>query len=269
MIINDSKKICFIHIPKCAGTSIRNMMQEFDDLNGLHSGKVEVHDELGLLDYVHIPLPILSEHFPDLYSKVKSYHSFAVIRDPYKRFASSITQRLKMYHKQKIQDLSNEKIQSEINSCIKFLNNNQDQSLLPAEYIHFQRQSSYVFNGDKIVKKLYLMENIKQCEVDISAIFDLEHSNDEFKKQLHSNKTVVYRSSVVRACYLTIKPFIVTLIKPILPDYVIAKLRNLVYVPRDNRMNKIFESNKVKEFIASYYKEDIELYNSLKRNSII
>jgi len=277
MIINDSKKICFVHIPKCAGTSIRSLIQEFDDLNGEHTDRVEVHSELGLLDYVHIPLPVLSEHFPELYSKVKSYHSFAIIRDPYQRFASSVAQRLKMYGKKDLKDASNEDVIKEINSCIHFLSDNIEEKILPAEYIHFQLQSSYIFfNEKKIVNKLYLMEDIDNCLFDISKLLGLDDNKKQSNK-IRPNKSLVYRSrlffKINQLGAPLIRAFISdsfliklrTLVKLCVPRTILLKLRGLILVSRNTHMNELFTTDNVKDFIQRYYKEDIDLYNSLKK----
>jgi len=277
MIINDSKKVCFVHIPKCAGTSIRDLIQEFDDLNGAHTERVEMHPELGLLDYVHIPLPILSEYFPELYSKVKSYHSFALIRDPYQRFASSVAQRLRMYCKKDLKDASNVEIIKEIDDCIEFLKKNDNKVLLPAEYIHFQRQSSYIFNDEQIVHHLYLLSDVNKCLSDLTNLFELDVDNN-VNKGIHSNKSLVYRSKF----FLKVNQLLSPLIRLMIPSSFVSRLRRLVKfcVPRDillkvqslifvssnKRMNELFATDNVRGFIEDYYKQDIELYNSLKEN---
>lgn len=43
MIISDKYRFVFIHIPKCAGMTIQNQLQSFDDTNGAHMGKVANH----------------------------------------------------------------------------------------------------------------------------------------------------------------------------------------------------------------------------------
>jgi len=275
MIINDSKKVCFVHIPKCAGTSIRSLIQEFDDLNGAHTGRVEVHDELGLLDYVHIPLPVLSEHFPELYSKVKSYYSFAIIRDPYQRFASSIAQRLKKYGKKGLKDISNDELIKEIDNCINFLNDHAEEKvLLPAEYIHFQRQSSYIYNEEKIVNDLFLIDDIDKCLSTLKDLFEIEVEKSS-NKGIHENKSLVYRSKLffrVNQCISAVIPKsilikLVKLIKFCIPRAIILKLKKVILVPKSSDINEIFNTENVKTFIERYYKKDIELYNSLKRDA--
>lgn len=266
MIINDSHKFCFVHIPKCGGTSIRDILEDFDDLGGMHSSRVEEHESLGLLDYVHIPIQTLEQYFPSLYAKVENYYSIAILRDPYKRFASSVTQRLKMYHKKHIKDCSVEEIKKEIEHCINHLRANEDKAVLDARYIHFQSQSSFLYNsqGEPVINKCYLLEDIGKCELDIRDEFNLTDNHSE-GLPVHSNKSVVYRSAFIKLIYNAIKPLVSPIIKPLISDKTLTKLREVVYVSRENKLNRVFELREVKDFIADYYRQDIDLYQSLKR----
>ncbi len=80
MIISDKHQFAFVHIPKCAGTSLRSILQHFDDRGSKFTGRVDHHTELGELDYVHIPLFALREHFRPEFEAVQQYWSFAVVR---------------------------------------------------------------------------------------------------------------------------------------------------------------------------------------------
>ena len=82
MIISDKEKFVFVHIPKCAGTSVRSRIEHLDDRSGAYSGRLEQHPELGLLNYVHLPLQTLSDHFPAEFECIKSYRSLAVLGIP-------------------------------------------------------------------------------------------------------------------------------------------------------------------------------------------
>src|SRR5690554_2986132 len=97
MIINDAHQFVFIHIPKCAGTAVRVRLGEFDSSGGAFSISKGFHTEIGELDMAHIPLPVLKRFFPEPYEKVRTYESFAIVRDPFQRFSSSLFQRLMMF----------------------------------------------------------------------------------------------------------------------------------------------------------------------------
>src|ERR1700756_1678559 len=96
MIINDPHEVVFVHVPKCGGTSIRLQLAEMDSYKGAFQYKGE-HPDLGKIHYAHIPLQFLSAAFPDAFDKVSRYKSFALLRDPFDRFASATFQRLEEF----------------------------------------------------------------------------------------------------------------------------------------------------------------------------
>ena len=56
MIIDDQNKFVFVHIPKCAGSSIRSKLDVFDTTGGFLRPPVQEVDGVGLLDLAHLPL---------------------------------------------------------------------------------------------------------------------------------------------------------------------------------------------------------------------
>jgi hypothetical protein len=118
MIISDKHKFSFIHIPKCAGTSLRWPLQWFDDTNGRFTRYVGEHEVLGLLDYVHIPLKVLREHFTSEYEKLKKYQSYAVVRNPFSRFSSFLTQHANQYGDKQFQCMTKKEIQRSLDAVI-------------------------------------------------------------------------------------------------------------------------------------------------------
>ena len=120
MIVSDRHKFAFIHIPKCAGTTVRNRITPYDDLGGAHHERVEDHPVLGPTDFVHLPLYTLRDHFPEEFDKVRRYWSFAVLRNPKSRFFSAVAQRVRMYRGNGVQlrQLSEEQIVEEIEAAM-------------------------------------------------------------------------------------------------------------------------------------------------------
>lgn len=89
MIISDRHHYVFAHIPKCTETSVRDALQHLDDRDGFYTGRLDQHPALGLLDYVHIPLVTLRDHFRPELEKAGDHWSFAVVRGPIGRFPSA------------------------------------------------------------------------------------------------------------------------------------------------------------------------------------
>jgi hypothetical protein len=65
MIVSSKHDFAFVHIPKCAGSTIRHPLRDKDDFGGRFYRSIEVPG-LGLVNANHLPLNILQEHFPTL-----------------------------------------------------------------------------------------------------------------------------------------------------------------------------------------------------------
>ena len=263
MIIDNIHRIVFVHIPKCAGTTVRSILQKYDSTGGKFTARVDYHPVLGKLDYVHIPLFILEKYFPEEFEKITEYETFAIVRNPLSRFASSISQRLLMYGQKPIHFCSLSEIKKEIQETINFLDQKSGyERLLPAEYIHFQRQKDYIYvNGERLIKNVYPLEKINCLIRDIAFILG-EHC--EFSPE--ENRAFVIRNHALRKLFLLTRQYYRPLVRR-LPNSVRKGLNAKIFVRRDDLYGEVFEEGNVREFIENYYKEDFILYESL-RNEI-
>lgn len=96
MIICPGRGFVFVHIPKCAGSSVRSQVRRCDP-DHVSLGDVRVHPALGRIDYGHVPLAALRVHFPSEYAAARDLDAYAVLRDPLERFGSSLRQVLWRY----------------------------------------------------------------------------------------------------------------------------------------------------------------------------
>ena len=79
MIVSDEHRFVFIHIPKCAGGSVRSVLRELDSTGGRFSETYEMHRMIGKVDMTHIPLNVLRENYPDVYKKIEDYYFFEFV----------------------------------------------------------------------------------------------------------------------------------------------------------------------------------------------
>lgn len=264
MIIDDKHEIAFIHIPKCAGTTIRQYLQEYDRSQGEFTARVDMHEKLGMLDYVHIPLFVLKEHFPEEFELVQKYWSFTVIRDPYSRFASSVSQRLKKYRGRPIETLSESEVRREVQDCISFLENGaEEKEMLPYDYIHFQRQSDYVYLGEeKIVDCVYTTDQVSEL---VDLLLEKLGSGTPLEEKAEGvsgnrkNRALVYRNENIRYLMMMLRP-IKRILTLFLTDKTKEVIKSNIYVTRDSRMSDVFSDDSVRRFVERYYSRDIELY---------
>lgn len=264
MIVNHEHRFAFVHIPKCAGTSVRTSLQVFDSLKGQFTDRVSRHPVLGELDCVHIPLFILRDYFEAEFEAIRDYWSFAVIRDPFSRFASSISQRLRMYSALPIQKRSLREIETYIDESICYLSQRDaGAQLLPPEYIHFQRQTDYVqLEGEQVVDALYTVDNIGSLLNEVSQRVGRSVTSAKEPVAARANRTVVFRNDLLRHIFVNARP-LTNQIGKALPEGTKQLIRDRVYVPRDQRLKKLFATDRVLEFINEYYERDIALYQKI------
>ena len=263
MIISDKYRFCFIHVPKCAGTSVRGSLRPFDDTQGRFTGYVGEHEVLGPLDYVHIPLKVLREHFNTEYEKIKSYQSFAVVRDPYSRFPSSLAQRLNRYGEKPVHEMSKQEITKALDEVISFLCEYGDADVLPPDYIHFQKQSSYLFDqGLKLIDKIYLTDDIENLLMDIGNIIGEDLVSEGVMNNTHANKTMIYKSEFMKNCWPVLRALL-SWSGNLLPKSLKQSIRNNIYTSLHYSLMDVFESDHVRSFVKDYYSVDIDFYASI------
>jgi len=266
MIINRTKRFSFIHIPKCAGTTVRSVLDSFNEWEHAGPPWIKEHKDLGTLDFAHIPLFALQSHFTDDLETIKNVDSFAIIRNPYDRFASSVSQQVKMYSKQSIYEFAASDFEDVINKNIEFLKGQPESNhLLPPEYIHFQKQIDYThLSGTTIVNNLHTIDTLDKMFEKIENIcdqtLDFRDSRDNSIQQ--KGQTKIVRNGTLRHLIKAAKAL--KLNKAISPGFKKTILRPML-TPRDDQLKPMFESKHVTSFIRNYYGPDIELYERTKK----
>lgn len=266
MIISDTHQFVFVHIPKCAGTFVRKHLQFFDSREGKFTGRVNYHPVFGTLDYVHIPLFILKDHFQKEFEAVRDYWSFVVVRDPFARFASSVSQRLKMYSDTPIQKRSLVEIRTSIDESINYLSHQPlSAHLLPPDYIHFQPQIDFIeLEGERIVDAIYSVDSIDALLSDVGRrVGQTLKIQGRQQRVPRSNQTVVFRSESLRWLFVRSR-FVTHALGRVLPEKVKQIAGELLYVPRDQRLNELFCTDCVQDFIREYYALDIAMFHKVK-----
>ena len=152
MIISPKHRFVFVHIPKCAGTSVRTQLVKCDP-NHIALGDTGDHPVLGRIDYGHIPLHQLSAHFVEYRDYIREFDTFAVVRDPLARFGSALRQMLWQYHQQPMTLIPADELRA---TALRMLDEIEGQIAAPErQYIFFARQSDFIFeNGVQCVDHL-------------------------------------------------------------------------------------------------------------------
>jgi Sulfotransferase family len=253
MIISDQHRFAFVHIPKCAGTSVRKALRPIDETIGKFDHIAE-HPELGPIHYGHITLSDLARHFPDHYAKVCAFRSMAIVRHPIDRFFSAIFQRLREFKGFEQSQISPVVVAAEAEALARHLSTAGKR--LDLEYVHFNRQSDYVFNdGERIVGEVFALDRLADASAFIEACTGVRLAPDE-----RENRTAALRMG-------SLQPVVRALRAPY-GALVPLEMRNLIrsYLVRagvygDVETRKFVTSGSFLEgFLRDHYREDFALY---------
>lgn len=270
MIISDSHQFAFIHVPKAGGTSVREVLQPYDETNGKHYNRIDAHDVLGTIDYVHIPLFILREHFSKIYDKLNRYATYALIRDPFSRFPSALSQHQKIYKKQPIMDMNELEVRNAVDGIIRTLRDyDATTSYLPYQYIHFQRQVDFIYDQNRqIAMHVYDSKNISSMLDQLSETMGIAYGNRHVLQSKRFNPSLVYRNSMMRLAEGMAKPVLKSFLGQGTKQWLADRTRGLFYVPQNKKLADVFESDYVLDFVRSYYAKDIEMHEKLTSGGV-
>lgn len=253
MIISKAHDFGFVHIAKCAGSTIRHQLRDKDDLDGRFYRTME-HETLGHINANHLPLHVLDEHFPAELAALRDVTSYTVLRAPMDRFISGVSQYVRDGG-QEPGDLSPSEIRSAAHGIIDYMESAPD--LPDLRHTLFARQALYVMlDGERVVDHTFPMEPL-------SLLFDkLEQDHDlHLIRDKVWNPTVTYRVPAMAGPLKSAKD----LAQKVLPIGAYARLRDLVVsvattkgVPKLNET--LEEDSRVQGFLAEFYAEDGELF---------
>ena len=258
MILNDTYKLAFVHIPKCAGTTLRSRIGFLEERNDFYMN-VNVHPEAGPLDYGHLPLGVLRDFFNEDFEKISSYWSFAIVRDPYKRFPSSVGQYLRQHSTTPLYSLTIEKIEAEVVKLIKLLESGATHT--DAQMALFLPQVDFInLGGKQIVSDVFHVGELDQVIDMVSKRIGKELP--AFEKGERQNQSYVYKNSGIRILMNLVRPIVGEVVGN-LPETWRHSLRKALYGDAEKALEAVFQLQPVKDFVTQFYALDIALYQKV------
>lgn len=263
MIISDKFGLVFVHIPKCAGTTLRFALAPFDDAADRYYNKgVSEHPVLGPLDYHHIPLEVLAEHFTQDFDLFDSYRSFALVRDPFARFPSSLHERFVQRDGIPLSKRNRAEIAKEVDEVLRVLSEHpKDRPVTDPGLIHFSRQKDYIFlNGRRVVQTVRTVAEMDDVLSDLTGIIGRPIQPEESKnRRVHHVFPAIEK--LQRAITRPIEKALPRRLwkpafKPIQAAFVATGLMRHAGNPLVNLPN----ASEIDAFIAEFYAEDIQLF---------
>lgn len=254
MIIVSKHDFGFVHIAKCAGSTIRQQLREHDDLEGRLSRTHQI-EGYGKLNCSHLPLQVLGEIFPEDLQALRRVTSYTICREPLDRFASGIAQRLRGTLGREPGEMKQSEIMHETENVMAHLEAHRGD--LTNGYVLFAPQIGYVeLDGETVVSNVVPIERM-------DVLFDaIEHKHKlPIQRDTVWNPTVTYRNPRLTDPLNRLKKYA----RKHLPVSQYSKLRDIgVRVFTKKGVPRLEEaikgSERIKAFVQSYYAADIALH---------
>ncbi|MEM9231038.1 MAG: sulfotransferase family 2 domain-containing protein [Pseudomonadota bacterium] len=263
MIINDRHGFAFVHIPKAGGSTIRSALRAYDESHDRYYAKsVADHPVLGRLDYPHIPLDILAAHFQEDFERLRRYHSFAVMREPFARFRSAVAQRLRMYKRMDLEQVTDEDVRTEITEAVAYLSATTGSTAgYDCDFIHYLPQARFVYHeSQQIVQRVYPLDHVDNLLGDISVLVGKD-LDPEPKRNVSFENRLSGLWAAQRISQTWVEPYLPrALWKPPLAATRRLMFRTGVFRNWDQLYDPLFRNAEVRGFVNEYYAQDIALF---------
>ncbi|MDU8928292.1 sulfotransferase family 2 domain-containing protein [Alisedimentitalea sp. MJ-SS2] len=267
MIVNDTCRVVFLHIPKCAGTTVRNVLALYDQHHGrFYDKSVANHPLLGRLDYAHIPLAVLRDYFPEDFDRVIKYRSFALIRDPHFRFPSSLHERFVQRSNTPLDLHDRVDVAREVDKVMASLARHpQSEPISDPDLIHFSRQCDYIFlSGKQIVDSPHTVAEIRSMLNEISDLIGkpIRLRESRNRRDRISSTKVENLTRIVTRPIETVLPrrFWKPMYKPIKTAFYATGLLR----PGGNPLADYPNAAEIDAFIKEFYAADIAFFRQLE-----
>ena len=169
MIVSDSKRFIFVHIPKCAGNTVRLWLRPYDTRGDFFWGLyAPFTNPQHAVDLAHVTLPMLRQILGE--ETFNGYFKFAVIRNPYDRAFSSFLEALKFFPAYQHQGGFKRFLQEQLAQA-------DFEQLRPGgrKLVHFTPQHRYIFDeaDQAVVSRICRLDHLEGDLRGVAAELDL------------------------------------------------------------------------------------------------
>jgi hypothetical protein len=254
MIVSHEYNFCFLHVPKCGGSTIRDQIGDLDSLPGgvFHGGTTEIPG--GPHQKAHLPLHAIRDYFPDVFDAIRGLEKIVIVREPEARFLSAMSQRAREVHKKFLDEMTPDEVRADFNEIIRHLEAHPELPSYP--FRHFVRQSDFAnLDGELVVEHVVPLERISELVTFLS-----DRTGRYMDSAYHSNQTVVIRNKALQKTLLAVKDWV----KGIVPITVYGKVKEFglgLFTDRGvaSHVMATLEEQGFRDFVSTFYAEDYTL----------
>lgn len=253
-IISNEKRFAFIHIPKCAGTSLARQIQSVVTYEPGFGGEIREHPAIGTYYDDHRTLAELLLTAPAALEKIRRYDAVAVCRDPIERFRSALAQVLRNRTQQALYELSRSQLAGFVDEIVTGL---RQRDFRPLHMSFFHRQTDYVYlEGERVVRHLFDIRDLDGLTSFLRDRFAIDIGNaGKDRDSAEHAWTRVLRDRRYRP--------VIDLLRRVLPRGVVQALRRrgraVVSRTAQERIAWVLEDAGRGSFLRDFYADDYDL----------
>lgn len=253
MIISHRHQIAFVHIPKCAGTSVRSQLNAISDTE-IRFAKFKMHPVLGRVHMGHLPLWVIRDHYPDYFESLCAYRTYAVCREPHARFQSAVSEQLGDRLHGKSQRESQDLMVDTALRAIDAISGTK--RLVDGNYCVFIPQTHFVYlDCKKIVKKIFQMQDVNILLQEISDI-----SGKEFSTHSRNNQSLNFRVKSLEKPLRRLNEMASFALPKSIHNKTKQYVQKIAVRPPSEKVQVLKQRRDIYEFVEEYYFDDFLLY---------
>ena len=237
---------------------MRKALRSIDATDSRFDGMAR-HPDMGMVHYAHFTLADLARYFPAEYHKVIDYRSIAIVRDPVDRFYSALFQRLREFRRYQQSQITASVIETEAEAVIETLGGAAQR--LDLEYVHFNRQSDYVFNDeDRIVTEVFALDRLADAAAYIESCTGVR-----LDETAPENRTVALKAGVFAPVIRTLRKPYAAIVPLGTRDRLRTRLTRFGLYGSIEKRKFLEPGSRTERFLHAYYAKDFELYASARQ----
>ncbi len=257
MIISPKHRFVFVHIPKCAGTSVRHQLRDCDP-DHIFLGRPGDHPELGRIDYAHLTIAQLKAHFQQEYTALRDFDGFALVRDPLPRFGSALRQLLWQYEERPMTLIPPGELREMVLTRLEEIAEQIDEPSF--KYVFFTRQCDYIFDGDEALVDHVIPTTLVPDLLDYFS----KRTGVALDRERRSNQNVELRFKGIGGLAYGAN----RLARRVLPLELHSRLKNLaigLVAKKESaaQASGLLDLPEVRAFVDEHYARDQDLYRAV------
>jgi hypothetical protein len=257
MIICDTHQFAFIHIPKCAGTSVRRALRSLDT-TGEAFFRIVDHPVMGPVHLAHLTLADLEEHYPETFDKLLRYQSMAIVRDPLERFYSAVFQHLREFKHVPQSAFSAALVEQHAEAIVAHFEG--APSRFDLEYVHFNRQSDFIeLKGQRIVRDIFAVTRMADAAMHLHRLTGVEIGDDR------RNPTTELRFAALRPMQRMLRERYARLVSAERRAQIREKMSRAGFYTQVPAQRFFRPGGRIEDLVRDFYARDFEIFEESER----